>query len=71
MGSFSFYLITNFGVWLMGNYYPKNAAGLLESYIAGLPFLQNAILGDLFFSGVMFGAVWLLFDKSRPLLPSH
>ncbi len=71
LGSFSFYLITNFGVWLMGNFYPATASGLIESYIAGLPFLQNAILGDLFFSGVLFGTVWLLFDKSQPLVASH
>jgi len=54
--STSFFIITNFGVWALGTLYPKTAAGLLESYIAAIPFFQNSLIGDLFFVGVMFGA---------------
>lgn len=46
-----FFLITNFGVWAQSGMYPMNAGGLLESYVMGLPFLKNQILGDLFYSG--------------------
>ncbi len=53
--SVSFFIITNFGVWALGTLYPKTPAGLMESYIAAIPFLQNSLIGDLFFSGVMFG----------------
>lgn len=61
--SLLFYLITNFGAWLGNPLYPQNTAGLLEAYVAGLPFLRNTILGDLFFTGVLFGTFeWL---KSR------
>ena len=50
-GSVSFFVITNFGVWLLG--YPKNWTGLAECYTLALPFFRNSLLGDLFYSGVM------------------
>lgn len=53
--SILFFLITNFGVWLVGTMYPKNANGLLESYILALPFFRNTILGDLFYTGLFVG----------------
>jgi hypothetical protein len=40
--------------------YPHTYAGLIASYTAGIPFLRNQILGDLFFSGVLFGGFALL-----------
>ena len=40
--------------------YPHTFEGLMTSYTAGLPFLKNQILGDLFFSGVLFGGFALL-----------
>ena len=53
--SLVFFLVSNFSTFIETNLYPKNAAGLLACYTAGLPFLKNTILGDLFFSAVMFG----------------
>jgi len=53
--SLSFFAVTNFGVWALGTLYPKTFAGLMESYIAAIPFFHNSLLGDLLFSGVMFG----------------
>ncbi len=58
--SVSFFLITNFGVWALGTLYPKTPAGLMESYVAAIPFFQNSLIGDLFFVGVMFGAYELI-----------
>lgn len=58
--SLLFYLITNFGVWISGNMYPHNGAGLMESYAMGLPFLKNTVLGDLFYTGLFFGGYELL-----------
>jgi hypothetical protein len=55
-GSVVFYLWTNFGVWLGSSMYPQNAAGLLASYAAALPFFRNSLLGDLAFSGALFAA---------------
>ena len=54
-----FFLVTNFSVWAVFDTYPKNATGLLECYVAGLPFFRNGLLGDLFYSGVLFGGLAL------------
>lgn len=50
-----FFLITNYSVWATGLMYPKDATGLIACYAAGIPFLGNTILGDLFFSSALFG----------------
>jgi hypothetical protein len=47
--------------------YPHNLGGILSSYIAGLPFLKNQILGDLFYSVVLFGGFALLKRKFASL----
>jgi hypothetical protein len=53
--SIIFFLITNLGVWLEPNsFYPKTISGLISCYIAGLPFLRNALLGDVLFSLLVF-----------------
>lgn len=52
LSSFLFFLITNFGVWLLGSIYPKTIEGLLLCYTAALPFFRNTIVGDFLFMGV-------------------
>jgi hypothetical protein len=51
-----FFLVSNFGVWASTTMYPKDFSGLLTCYAAGLPFFKNTILGDLVYTGVLFGA---------------
>ncbi|OGM25656.1 hypothetical protein A3D00_02825 [Candidatus Woesebacteria bacterium RIFCSPHIGHO2_02_FULL_38_9] len=55
LSSILFFIITNFGVWLVGNMYTKNFEGLMESYILAIPFFKNTILGDLIYTGLFFG----------------
>ena len=47
LASFLFFLISNFGVWILG--YPKNLEGLLLCYTMAIPFFGYSIAGDLFF----------------------
>ena len=54
ISSLSFFIITNFGVWLIG--YPKTFNGLLECYTLAIPFFRNSLIGDFFFAGVMYYA---------------
>lgn len=54
-GSLAFFFVTNAAVWLWSGMYPVTGAGLITSYVAGLPFFRNTIISDLFFSGVFFG----------------
>ena len=61
--SVSFFAITNFGVWALGTLYPKTPSGLMESYIAAIPFLQYSVVGDLFFVGLIFGVYELIKSK--------
>jgi formate-dependent nitrite reductase membrane component NrfD len=43
-------------------------AGLLMCYTAGLPFLSNTVVGDLFFSSALFGVYhWAMYQaKFQP-----
>jgi len=54
-GAIIFFLITNFAVWAFGTMYSHNFSGLLDSYIAAIPFFRNSLLGDLFYCGIMIG----------------
>lgn len=58
LGSSSlFFLITNLGVWLVDGLYEKTAQGLVTCYVMALPFLGTQMLGDLFYSALLFGSV--------------
>jgi hypothetical protein len=54
LASFAFFLISNFGVWVSGELYAMNFEGLVQCYVMAIPFFGNQILGDVFFSGVLF-----------------
>jgi len=64
-GSILFFLVTNFGCWLLDNAYPKSWAGLLECYIAGIPFFRGTLGGDLVGSAILFGGEQLLRHDAR------
>lgn len=57
-----FYLITNFAVWAQSGMYAHDLAGLLESYTLALPFFGNSVLGDLLYSGLLFGG-WAVVEN--------
>jgi len=67
VSSLSMFVISDFGVWL-GTMYPHNWQGFTACYIAALPFLRNELLGDLFYSGLLFGAFYLAQLKFPTLL---
>jgi hypothetical protein len=66
-----FFIISNFGSWLVSDFYPKNLTGLTESYLAAIPFLQNSIAGNLFFSSLFFGGFYLAEKQFKQLQQSH
>jgi hypothetical protein len=72
LGSIQFFLVTNFGQWLVmgiapgtksilepGQYY-LTFAGLIECYAQALPFYRTTLLSDLLFTAVFFGLHALL-----------
>jgi len=65
MSSVTFFVITNFGMWLFSGFYPVTYAGLVACYTAAIPFFQNTVAGDLFYSMLLFGG----FALAQRLLP--
>lgn len=67
--SILFFVITNFAVWKFGGLYPKDLRGLATSYILALPFFKNALLGDFFYTTILFGVLkfWSSFKIFPPL----
>jgi hypothetical protein len=61
------FIITDFGVW-MGTWYAHTWQGFIACYAAALPFLRNELLGDLFYSGLLFGIFYLAQLKFPTLL---
>ena len=52
VGSLLFYVVSNFGVWVLGATYPMTPAGLVACLAAGLPFLPATS-----FSTLLYGAI--------------
>ena len=48
--------ITDFGVWLDVNIYPKNVQGFIACYVAAIPYIKNMLIGNLVFGAIMFGS---------------
>jgi hypothetical protein len=63
VASAGFFVVSNFHVWFTGNMYPHTVAGLGACYLAAIPFAKNMLLGNLFYSGALFGGYELLSMK--------
>jgi hypothetical protein len=66
ISSVSFFVITNFGIWLSTAYYEKTGTGLGVCYTAAIPFFHQTLLSDLFFIAILFG----LFEIIKAKIPS-
>jgi len=49
-----FFMITNFGHWISTG----KEISLVETYIAGIPFFRMTLIGDLFYTFILFGAFY-------------
>ncbi len=67
LGAAQFFVVTNFGVWALGSFYPRTLAGLAACYAAGIPFFWNTLAGDAFYVGTLFGA-FALAERLVPVL---
>jgi hypothetical protein len=56
--SLFFFAASNFAVWAFSGIYPLDLQGLAQCYIAALPFLDKTVMGDLFWTAVLFGGAW-------------
>jgi hypothetical protein len=65
--STQFYLLTNFGLWLVGGFYPRTAAGLAQCYTAAIPYFGWTLAGDLVYTAALFGLhAWLTRALYKP-----
>ena len=76
-GSLFFFVVTNLGVWLVGDLYPRTFDGLVTCYIAAIPFFSNTLAGDACYTVALFGGFALaqryvptLDDRRSPVLGS-
>ena len=67
VSSVLFFIVTNFGTWAVSGMYPPTLSGLAACYVAAIPFFQNTVVGDLVYSGLLFGGFALL-ERAVPAL---
>lgn len=60
-----FFLLTNLGVWLSGGMYPLTFSGLMMAYGAGLPFLLNMAMANIFYGALLFGAAYYTAPRQK------
>ncbi len=61
-----FFVLSNFAVWAFSGMYSHTLAGLTQCYVLALPFFQNSLAGDLFWTAVLFGGAHMI--QRTPLL---
>ena len=50
-----FFVLTNFGTWLLSNLYPRTLDGLKECFILAIPFFRTTLLSTVVYTFVIFG----------------
>jgi hypothetical protein len=63
----SFFLISNFMVWVGGGLYAKTAAGLGACYVAAIPFYANDVMSTVITVGALFGLPALARDIAETI----
>jgi hypothetical protein len=69
-GSTLFFLVTNFACWAGYGLYPHTLEGVVESYVAALPFYRWTLLGDACYATVLFGGLALAERRYPALRPA-
>jgi|SRR6185437_2705405 len=67
ISAISFFVVSNFAVWLFGTMYDKSFAGLLQCYTMAIPFFRGTLVSDLVFTPVLFSIPFALslLEKER------
>jgi hypothetical protein len=69
--SLVFFIATNFAVWAFNGMYPMSFDGLVQCYVAALPFLDRTVFGDLAWTAVLFGSAWLVHHGPALMRRAH
>ena len=54
LGSIIFFILSNFGVWILSEMYEKNLNSLINCYLLAVPFFINTLLSTIIFSYTAF-----------------
>jgi hypothetical protein len=65
--STSFFILSNFMVWIASGMYPHTASGLVACYVAAIPFYANDVMSTAVTAGVLFGLPALAASVSESL----
>jgi hypothetical protein len=52
-GSAGFFIVSNFGVWVVGGLYPMTIEGLISCFVMAVPFFMKSLASDLFFGSLL------------------
>ena len=69
--SILFFVITNFGVWLVSGMYPLTAAGFKDCFILALPFFKTELFSTIVYTVVFFGSYELIASRIKNTRFAH
>jgi len=65
LGPTSFFIVSNYAVWVGGDMYPHTLRGLMACYAAAIPFYRNDLISTAIVAGLAFGVPVLVRRLSR------
>jgi len=65
LGPTSFFVVSNYAVWVGGTLYPHTLSGLATCYAAAVPFYRNDVLSTAIVAGLAFGLPVLVRQMRR------
>ena len=69
-----FFIISNFGMWVAGGYYPFTLDGLITCYIRGIPYFKHTLAGNILYTFFLFGVyeiIRLIYLRSTQANTNH
>jgi hypothetical protein len=66
-----FFVVTNFGVWLVSGMYPLTLAGLSECFILAVPFFRNTLASTLVYGVILFGTYEIIAARVKNTRLDH
>lgn len=55
LGALQFFVVTNFAMWALSDFYPKTIAGLSTCFVNAVPLFWNTLAGDFVYATILFG----------------
>ena len=72
LASIIFFVASNFGVWALGSMYQKTLLGLVQCYIAAIPFFHNTVISTVVIACSMFVLTEKIpFGQSKSISTEH